>query len=309
MTEHAQPDPNEPPEDVASLYSWANLHGGKYRDFSASRAEIREKARQRMEEAIEEERLRAQREAKRSPLPKLLAPRMNHSGANLPRSRPRNWLRRKLRRNVPARPRSWPRSAPHNRHKLLREPGNKRHGNSRRRIVTPRRLLTFNLHHRLRPLLRRKAHLLRSARPGFQPMQPKTPVAPPGSCRSVPNPSASLRFHLRLKTRCRVRAIASPRAGLPCAASLKAMYPRRRRQRPRSHALPFWRSFRWPAAWAKPVWWPLSAARFLRAVSAFCWSIPRPTACCLSSSARAISAPACCAPSVLRLPAATRPSR
>ena len=58
MTEHAPPDPNETPEDVASLYSWANLHGGKYRDFSASRAQMREKARQRMEQAIEEERQR-----------------------------------------------------------------------------------------------------------------------------------------------------------------------------------------------------------------------------------------------------------
>ncbi len=58
MTEHSLPDPNETPEDVASLYSWANLHGGKYRDFSASRAQMREKARQRMEQAIEEERLR-----------------------------------------------------------------------------------------------------------------------------------------------------------------------------------------------------------------------------------------------------------
>ena len=67
MTEHALPDPNEPPEDVASLYSWANLHGGKYRDFSASRAEIREKARQRTEEAIEEERLRVHREAEAQP--------------------------------------------------------------------------------------------------------------------------------------------------------------------------------------------------------------------------------------------------
>ncbi len=68
MTEHAPlPDPNEPPEDVASLYSWANLHGGKYRDFSASRAEIREKTRQRTEEAIEQERLRAQREAEAQP--------------------------------------------------------------------------------------------------------------------------------------------------------------------------------------------------------------------------------------------------
>jgi cellulose synthase operon protein YhjQ len=62
MTEHTLPDPNETPEDVASLYSWANLHGGKYRDFSASRAQMREKARQRMEQAIEEERQRAQKE-------------------------------------------------------------------------------------------------------------------------------------------------------------------------------------------------------------------------------------------------------
>lgn len=62
MTEHLLPDPNEIPQDVASLYSWANLHGGKYRDFSASRAQLRERARQRMEQAIEEEQLRTPRE-------------------------------------------------------------------------------------------------------------------------------------------------------------------------------------------------------------------------------------------------------
>lgn len=67
MTERVPPDPNETPEDVASLYSWANLHGGKYRDFSAARAETREKTRQRMEEAIEEERQRAHREAEAEP--------------------------------------------------------------------------------------------------------------------------------------------------------------------------------------------------------------------------------------------------
>jgi cellulose synthase operon protein YhjQ len=61
MTEHkGQSDPNEPPEDVASLYSWANLHGAKYRDFSASRAQTREKARQRVEQAMEEEHQRTQ---------------------------------------------------------------------------------------------------------------------------------------------------------------------------------------------------------------------------------------------------------
>jgi cellulose synthase operon protein YhjQ len=56
-------DPNETPEDVATLYSWANLHGAKYRDFSASRAQTREKARQRVQEAIEEERRHAHEEA------------------------------------------------------------------------------------------------------------------------------------------------------------------------------------------------------------------------------------------------------
>jgi len=53
-------DPNETPEDVATLYSWANLHGAKYRDFSAARAQTREKARQRMQDALAEERERAQ---------------------------------------------------------------------------------------------------------------------------------------------------------------------------------------------------------------------------------------------------------
>src|SRR5579863_511910 len=56
-------DPNDTPEDVATLYSWANLHGAKYRDFSAARAQTREKARQRMQEAIESERRRARDEA------------------------------------------------------------------------------------------------------------------------------------------------------------------------------------------------------------------------------------------------------
>lgn len=56
-------DPVETPEDVATLYSWANLHGAKYRDFSASRAQTREKARQRVQEAIESERRRAREEA------------------------------------------------------------------------------------------------------------------------------------------------------------------------------------------------------------------------------------------------------
>ena len=63
MTERkALGDAMETPEDVATLYSWANLHGAKYRDFSASRAQTREKARQRVQEAIEAERRRAREE-------------------------------------------------------------------------------------------------------------------------------------------------------------------------------------------------------------------------------------------------------
>src|SRR5271166_5952809 len=57
-------DTNNTPEDVATLYTWANLHGAKYRDFSASRAQSREKARQRVQEAIEEERRRVSEQAK-----------------------------------------------------------------------------------------------------------------------------------------------------------------------------------------------------------------------------------------------------
>lgn len=44
----------ETPEDVAVLYSWANLHGAKYRDFSASRREYRAQLRQRAAEGQEQ---------------------------------------------------------------------------------------------------------------------------------------------------------------------------------------------------------------------------------------------------------------
>ena len=53
------------PEDVATLYSWANLHGAKYRDFSSSRAVAREETRLRAEAAEAAERLRLQEEAER----------------------------------------------------------------------------------------------------------------------------------------------------------------------------------------------------------------------------------------------------
>ncbi|HWE84351.1 MAG TPA: cellulose synthase operon protein YhjQ/BcsQ [Terracidiphilus sp.] len=52
-------DPNETPEDVATLYSWANLYGAKYRDYSVSRAQTRERVHQRVQEAIKAERQRA----------------------------------------------------------------------------------------------------------------------------------------------------------------------------------------------------------------------------------------------------------
>ena len=53
------------PDDVATLYSWANLHGAKYREFSASRAQAREETRIRAEEAAAEERRREEEEAER----------------------------------------------------------------------------------------------------------------------------------------------------------------------------------------------------------------------------------------------------
>ena len=56
-------DQNDTPEDVATLYSWANLHGAKYRDFSEARAQTRERARLRVQQAIEEEQTRAHQQA------------------------------------------------------------------------------------------------------------------------------------------------------------------------------------------------------------------------------------------------------
>lgn len=53
----------ETPEDVAVLYTWANLHGAKYRDFSASRREYRAQLRHRAAEQAREQELRAQANA------------------------------------------------------------------------------------------------------------------------------------------------------------------------------------------------------------------------------------------------------
>ncbi len=60
-------NPEEPlaetPEDVAILYSWANLHGAKYRDFSASRREYRAQVRHRAAEDLRLAELQAKQDA------------------------------------------------------------------------------------------------------------------------------------------------------------------------------------------------------------------------------------------------------
>ena len=68
MTEsNKQSEQAAPSDDVATLYSWANLHGAKYRDFSAARAQTRERARLRAEQAVEEERRQKQLETETAP--------------------------------------------------------------------------------------------------------------------------------------------------------------------------------------------------------------------------------------------------
>jgi cellulose synthase operon protein YhjQ len=51
------------PEDVAVLYSWANLQGAKYRDYSASRREYRAQVRYHAAKALLDRELRAHAEA------------------------------------------------------------------------------------------------------------------------------------------------------------------------------------------------------------------------------------------------------
>jgi cellulose synthase operon protein YhjQ len=53
----------ENPEDVAVLYSWANLHGARYRDFSGARRESRALMRHRAAEEAKDTENRAQAEA------------------------------------------------------------------------------------------------------------------------------------------------------------------------------------------------------------------------------------------------------
>lgn len=56
-------DTEHVPEDVAVLYSWANLHGAKYRDFSSSRREYRAQLRQRAAEQLREQATQARTDA------------------------------------------------------------------------------------------------------------------------------------------------------------------------------------------------------------------------------------------------------
>ena len=57
------PQAERTPEDVAVLYSWANLHGAKYRDFSASRREYRAQLRNRAAEQLREQAVQARSDA------------------------------------------------------------------------------------------------------------------------------------------------------------------------------------------------------------------------------------------------------
>ena len=70
MDTHLTDNPEEPlaetPEDVAILYSWANLHGAKYRDFSASRREYRAQVRHRAAEDMRQVELQAKSDAERA---------------------------------------------------------------------------------------------------------------------------------------------------------------------------------------------------------------------------------------------------
>lgn len=60
---HLLSDLDESPENSSTLHPWTRLHGGKHREFSASRLQSRERARQRVQRAIQEERVRAREQA------------------------------------------------------------------------------------------------------------------------------------------------------------------------------------------------------------------------------------------------------
>ena len=57
-------DPNESSEKLSVPPTWVRQHGAKHRDFSASRLQVRERARLRVQIAIQEERKRAREQAR-----------------------------------------------------------------------------------------------------------------------------------------------------------------------------------------------------------------------------------------------------
>lgn len=68
---HVLNDLNESPETPSTARTWTRQHGAKHRDFSASRLQARERARQRVQRAIEEERERARVQAENRQAPGL----------------------------------------------------------------------------------------------------------------------------------------------------------------------------------------------------------------------------------------------
>jgi cellulose synthase operon protein YhjQ len=77
------PEP-ETPEDVAVLYTWANVHGIRYRDFSASRREYRAQQRYRMVEAQRQAELDAARTLEEKAARELEEARQLESGTSNP---------------------------------------------------------------------------------------------------------------------------------------------------------------------------------------------------------------------------------
>lgn len=56
-------DLNDAPDETPSIHPWTRPHGGKHRDYSAPRLQTRERARLRVQQAIQEERDRARQRA------------------------------------------------------------------------------------------------------------------------------------------------------------------------------------------------------------------------------------------------------
>ncbi len=300
MTEQkGQSDPNEPPEDVASLYSWANLHGAKYRDFSASRAQTREKARQRVEQAMEQEHLRTQQplEPKRGngdtrheesapqsaatpsgsyasrpgqPLP---PDRQSIDRPNIDRPQTEHPIREDL--ATALRGLAVPPS--------YRQPGQTPHAPMREESFTPSRSAWST------------DPAENAGRPAWL-MPDRTEVATPSSLPPAPEDTlqgsrerlATRWFALRSV----VEGSAPPAQAAPAPVAARA---------------PVMAIFSLAVAWEKPASSPRWDAHSRLVANAFCSSTQQPTACSHFSLVPETSAPECCAPSVLRSQAAMRP--